>query len=218
MCGRFTAGWSDDDLAQSVAAAWVTEPLPGPNLNVCPTQQVRVVTQHHKNGPQQHNGLAAAQWAFVPQWAKTPPKRPLINARAETLFEKPSFVRSATTHRVLVPAQGWFEWSNRGGTKQPWLLEPRDEELLAFAAVCSVPHHAAEQLALFAAPPTPTVAIVTVEAQGAVAQIHHRAPLVIRRADWAQWLDPHLTDTDTVRGLITAQPPADVTIRGQGPS
>lgn len=205
MCGRFIAGWTDTELQDLIQAAWCADDLPGPSWNICPTQRIRVL---NAGATENETGLIAAKWAFVPHWAKTPPPKPMINARAETLVEKPYFKSAALRHRVLVPAGGWYEWVATDGKKQPWLMTPTEpDDVFGFAAVLAQPHQLDQADTLFAEPPLPTVALVTTAAQGRMTEIHHRAPLVLDRADWAAWLDPKVCDPGTVVDLMVSQPP-----------
>ncbi len=147
-----------------------------PNFNVCPTTQIHVVT----GGDTRH--LTSMRWGFLPSWYKTPTDGPLlINARAETIAEKPAFRKAVRETRCIVPASGFYEWTQtKDGTKLPWYIFRRDGAPLALAAVWREWDKSTD--------PMRTCAIVTTQASGPVAAIHHRIPVVLESADWALWL------------------------------
>ena len=157
--------------------------------------------------------LRLFRWGLVPSWAKDRSiGNRLINARAETLLDKPAFRRAAVSRRALVPADGWYEWQAspvrqdvRGKPcKQPFFMHPADGSIAAIAAVYELwrdpSRHADDPQAWLA-----SYALVTLEAEPGLAVIHDRMPLILPRDRWDAWLDPQEHDPDTVRALI--QPP-----------
>jgi putative SOS response-associated peptidase YedK len=178
MCGRF-AITSPREAVIELFAARPAEGLPddAPRYNVCPTQTIDVVCR----GREGDRVLAPMRWGFIPPWAKRENDGPLlINARAETLAEKPAFRDAARQRRCLIPASGFYEWHREGEAKQPWWVTPPDGGLVAFAGVWS----------LWRGPdgPLASAAIVTVAANDTLASIHHRMPLVIAPDDAGLWL------------------------------
>ena len=152
--------------------------LPGvPNYNVCPTNQIHTVTSDEG-----HRRLRPMRWGFIPHWYKTPSDGPLlINARAETIAEKPAFRAACRERRCLIPASGFYEWTKDAeGKRLPWYIHPTEGDVLAFAGVWQVWERGEE--------PLTTCAIVTTEANAAMSKIHHRMPVVLTRDDWAKWL------------------------------
>lgn len=177
MCGRFAITLPDDAMA-SLFAATPANDLPDiPNYNVCPTNQIHTVTSDEG-----HRRLRPMRWGFIPHWYKTPSDGPLlINARAETIAEKPAFRAACRERRCLVPASGFFEWTkDEDGKRLPWYIYPAKGEILAFAGVWQVWDKGGE--------PLTTCAIVTTDANAAMSTIHHRMPVVLAREDWAKWL------------------------------
>ena len=148
-----------------------------PDYNVCPTVDVHAVT-----GGAGARRLRPMRWGFVPHWYDGPSGGPLlINARAETLAEKPAFRRAARESRCLVVASGFYEWHRRPGeTPLPWYVTRQDGAPMAFAGVWREVWHDGANLA--------TVAIVTCAANEDIAPIHHRLPVILGPADWPLWL------------------------------
>jgi putative SOS response-associated peptidase YedK len=122
------------------------------------------------------------RWGFIPHWYKTPTDGPLlINARADTIAEKPAFRAACRERRCLVPASGFYEWTkDEDGKRLPWYIYPSQGEILAFAGVWQVWDRGEETLT--------TCAIVTTDANAAMSKIHHRMPVVLAREDWSKWL------------------------------
>lgn len=177
MCGRFAITLPDDAMAALFDATPAND-LPGvPNYNVCPTTQIHTVTS--EDG---HRRLRPMRWGFIPQWYKSPTDGPLlINARAETIAEKPAFRAAAREHRCLIPASGFYEWTkDADGKRLPWYIYPAQGDALAFAGVWQVWEKGDE--------PLTTCAIVTTDANKAMSGIHHRMPVVLSSSDWPLWL------------------------------
>lgn len=148
-----------------------------PNYNVCPTNVIHTITS--ENGLRR---LRPMRWGFIPHWYKTPSDGPLlINARAETISEKPAFRSACRERRCLVPASGFYEWTkDKDGKRLPWYIYPSEGEILAFAGVWQVWEKGDE--------PLTTCAIVTTDANEAVSAIHHRMPVVLAPEGWPKWL------------------------------
>ena len=177
MCGRFATTLPNDAMAQLFAASPANALPDVPNFNVCPTTQVHVV----KGDAQVGRRLVAMRWGFLPHWYKSPTDGPLlINARAETIAEKPAFRVAARQRRCLIPATGFYEWTKDGdGTRLAWYIHRRDGAPIAFAGIWQDwgrddPH--------------PTCAIVTTGSNAALSAIHHRMPVIVEPADWPLWL------------------------------
>ena len=131
MCGRFTLRTKLNILLQQFHAELRDEVELPPRHNIAPTQDVAVV-KHDYAG----RILTTMRWGLLPSWTKDPKKGPpLINARAETVAEKPSFRSAFKSRRCIVPASGYYEWLSEGKVKQPYLIRRPDEQLLAFAGL-----------------------------------------------------------------------------------
>ncbi|NND21335.1 MAG: SOS response-associated peptidase [Silicimonas sp.] len=177
MCGRFAITLPDDAMASLFDAAPANDLPHVPNYNVCPTNQIHTITSEAGS-----RRLRPMRWGFLPHWYKSPADGPLlINARSETIAEKPAFRAACRDRRCLVPASGFYEWTKDGeGNKLPWYIHPSEDEILAFAGVWQVWDKRDA--------PLTTCAIVTTGANDAMSSIHHRMPVILAQDDWAKWL------------------------------
>ncbi len=177
MCGRMAITLPHEAMAQ-VFEARPSNDLPEvPNYNVCPTVQVHTVTSD--GGARR---LRPMRWGFIPHWYKTTNGGPLlINARAETIAEKPAFRAAVRERRCLVPASGFYEWTvDEEGNKLPWYIYRADGAPLALAGVWQDWERDGELLT--------TCAVVTTGADGRMSEIHTRMPVVLEAEDWPLWL------------------------------
>ena len=177
MCGRMAITLPHDSMAQLFEAVPANDLPEVPNYNVCPTVQVHTIASH--DGQRR---LAPMRWGFIPHWYKKPNDGPLlINARAETIVEKPAFKRAAMERRCLIPASGFYEWTkDPDGNRLPWYITRSDGAPLAFAAVWQDWERGDTVYR--------TTAIVTTGANDSMGQIHHRMPVILEPDDWALWL------------------------------
>lgn len=179
MCGRFVLTADGEEFRRFFD---LLELLVDPKLlrrfNVAPTQTVGVIPNR------QERRFRPARWGLVPSWSTEGPRgRPLINARAETLSDRPSFRQALARRRCLVPASGFYEWKRSAGGTIPHLVRPRGGQFFAFAGLWALWQPAeGERLASFA--------IVTTEANELVAPLHDRMPVILPRMSWDAWLDP----------------------------
>jgi putative SOS response-associated peptidase YedK len=206
MCGRYAASRRPEDLVVEFEAvpAEGQRPLPA-DYNVAPSKDVYVVRQKKERDAEgaatgeTHRELRAVRWGLVPSWAKDPSVgNRLLNARVESIADKPAFRSAARSRRCLVPADGWYEWQKKldAPGKQPFYMTPRDGSVLAFAGLYEVWGKGEDRLY--------TCTIITEPAVGALTEIHDRMPLVLPRERWAEWLDP---DRDDVAELARPTPP-----------
>ncbi|MBB4173545.1 putative SOS response-associated peptidase YedK [Sulfitobacter noctilucicola] len=182
-----------DAMAQLFAAAPANDLPSVPNYNVCPTTQVPVVT----SDATATRKLSAMRWGFIPKWYKRPSGGPLlINARAETIAEKPAFRDAARTRRAIIIATGFYEWTKDAeGGRDPWYIYRSDAAPLAFAAVWqdwTDPEGGRMQ----------TCAVVTTGANESMQAIHHRMPVILNQQDWPLWLGE--ADKGAARLMIAA--------------
>ena len=163
-----------------------------PRYNVCPTQAVHTVVS--EGGTRR---LRPMRWGFLPHWYKTPTDGPLlINARAETVADKPAFRKACRERRCLVPATGFFEWTkDEDGKRLPWHIYRADNAPIAFAGIWQTWERGEDAFV--------TCAIVTTGANEAMKQIHHRMPVSIEPADWSLWLG----EAGTGAALLMQAPP-----------
>ncbi len=178
MCGRMAVTLPPDAMVQLFAASPDNDLPAGENYNVCPTNSVHVVTSD--GGARR---LQAMRWGFIPAWYKKPNGGPLlINARSETIAEKPAFRAAARARRGLIVATGFYEWTKDAeGGRDPWYITRSDGAPIAFASVWqdwTDPDGTAIR----------TCAIVTTGANAAMQAIHHRQPVIVEQNDWPLWL------------------------------
>jgi len=180
MCGRIANTLPNDAMAQLFAAAPANDLPPAPNYNICPTNPVSAVVSTERRQ------LVAMRWGFVPHWYKTPGDGPLlINARAETIAQKPAFRDACRTRRCLIPATGFYEWTkDQAGNRLPWYITPADGAPVVFAGIWQNWPQGREQ----DAPPLATCAIVTTLASADLSEIHSRMPVTLSKDQWALWL------------------------------
>jgi len=177
MCGRYMITSPFEAMA-NLFEATLTELGPdAPRPNVSPTQSVPVVVSREDG-----RLIAPMRWGFLPHWYRTMSGGPLlINARAETIAEKPAFRAAARERRCLIPADGFYEWQGEKGAKTPWVMRARDGRLFAFAGVW-------QEWGRGEGGPVASCAIVTCAANELLAPIHHRMPVVLAADDFGLWL------------------------------
>ena len=219
MCGRYASSRRPEDLVEEfeIDKVEVAEPLP-PDYNVAPTKQVYAVVQRPAD-PQDGSGaserqLRSVRWGLVPFWAKDPSiGNKMINARMETVHEKPAYRRPFASRRCLLPADGYFEWyateqKTKAGkpVKQPFFIHPADGGVLAMAGLYEVWRDKTRddddpQRFLW------SCTVITTSAEDSVGHIHDRMPLMVERDRWASWLDPSVDDPDTLKQLLVPAAP-----------
>ncbi len=176
MCGRFAITLPKDAMVQLFDAVPANDLPEGPVYNVCPTNTIAAVTGGEARR------LQPMRWGFLPHWYKTPNDGPLlINARAETVADKPAFRSACRDRRCLIPATGFYEWTkDADDNRLPWYITRADGEPVVFAGIWQDWERDGEALR--------TCAIVTCAANEAMTQIHNRMPVVLAQGDWALWL------------------------------
>lgn len=164
-------------MAQLFAALPANDLPPVPNYNICPTNSVHVVRASGEG-----RGLVSMRWGFIPHWYKTPTDGPLlINARAETIAQKPAFRKAARERRCILPASGYYEWSKDAeGNRLPWYYTRTDGAPVAFAGIWR--SWEGED------GPINTCAIVTTAANALAQNVHHRMPVILEAGAWGKWL------------------------------
>ena len=178
MCGRFALTLPDDAMAQLFDASLGATLMPTPRYNICPTQRITTIV-----APEGERHLIPMRWGFLPHWYKTDRDGPLlINARAETIADKPAFRAACRTRRCLIPISGFYEWTkDANGHRLPWYISPSTGDVAALGGIWQD----------WTAPDgtkVTTCAIVTTRANQALSTIHHRMPVTIEPADFSLWL------------------------------
>jgi putative SOS response-associated peptidase YedK len=201
MCGRYTLHADTEQVIRRFLLGRVSAPL-APRYNIAPTQHVAVVI-----GESGQRQLVTMRWGLVPAWAKDLSiGNKLINARAETLAEKPAFKNALKHRRCLIMADGFYEWKKVAGGKMPIHIRRKDHQLFAFAGLWDkwTSGETGEQVH--------SCTIITIEANELLKPIHDRMPAILRPEDEAAWLDPHLHDPAALVPLLRPLPPEDLEI------
>lgn len=199
MCGRFTLTVNPADLQETFENYTFPQKF-APRYNIAPTQPVLVIPNDETNTAD------FFLWGLIPMWAKDPGiGNKLINARAETLAEKPSFRGSLKYKRCLVLADGFYEWkSGPGGkTKTPYFIHMNDRKPFAFAGLWdswNSPDGAQVK----------TCTIITTEPNELMTLIHNRMPAILHPRDYAKWLDPSPQTPESLRPLLKPFPPEEM--------
>lgn len=197
MCGRFVQASSPELLVERFGVDELAAPGHEPSYNVAPRASVYAVRDRSEDH-RRRRSLSELRWGLIPSWAKDLKVGDrMINARAESLADKPAYERAFRRHRCLVPAEGFYEWQRRGLRKQPMFIHRRDGEPMAFAGLW-----AAWRDGDAVADWLRSCTIVTTAANGTVAPLHDRMPVVLEEADWDAWLDPDAPDLDALRRLL----------------
>lgn len=198
MCGRFTQHHESMEIETRFGAQAVLFD-PGPRYNIAPSQPLTVVVTEASSRNRVVDGF---QWGLVPFWAKDPAiGNKMINARAETVAEKPSFKNALKQRRCILPADGFYEWDKAGGTRQPYHFRRADGALFGFAGLWE------EWKRPEGGPPLLSCTIITTEANETVGRIHDRMPVILQSPDdEALWLDPDVRDVQDVLPLLAPYP------------
>lgn len=234
MCGRYGASWGVDDLVEEFGLSSVDVPVSErleADYNVAPTKPVyAVVTRRGREEPveaEPTRRLVTLQWGLVPFWAKDPKVGArMINARVETVAEKPAFREAFAKRRCLLPADGYYEWytpkassgtastgtaitgtarSGKAPAKQPFFIRRRDGGTLAMAGLFEFwrdPSKERDDPAAWLR----TCTIITTSASDAIGEIHDRQPMFVESSGWEAWLDPGESEADRLRSLLVPSP------------
>ena len=179
MCGRF-AFYSPAEATAALFGAEGSLDI-GPRFNIAPTQDIAAV-RHREEGAAGRE-LVALRWGLVPFWAKDPAiGSRMINARAETVAEKPAFRAAYRRRRCLVLADGFYEWHRQGSVKTPWYISLASEEPFAFAGLWEQWRSKETDESL------ETATLITTEANDFLAPLHHRMPVILDADRAERWL------------------------------
>ena len=203
MCGRFTNKATKQQIEKEFKTVGKNPAIFEPRYNIAPSQMIEVVL-----APEGERLLAELKWGLVPSWAKDAEiGNRMINARAETLDEKPSFRDAFKKRRCLIPATGFYEWDKKGkaaGGKQPYYFYLKEKEVFGFAGLYEEwrDRETGEVLE--------TCTIITTEANELLAPVHDRMPVILKPEDYEQWLDPRERDAARLKPLLAPFPAAEM--------
>lgn len=199
MCGRFALFTLSENLARQLGVS-ATSSL-APRYNIAPSQPVTAVRASATGSGRE---FASLRWGLIPSWARDPGiGNRMINARSETVREKPAFRNAFRRRRCLIPASGFYEWQRREGRKQPYFVKMRDGRLFAFAGLWDR-WQGPDETAI------ETCTILTTAANAVLAPIHDRMPVIVPDAEYERWLDPALQDTTSLDRLLAPFPPEEM--------
>ena len=223
MCGRYASSRQPEDLVEEfeIRPGHDVGDLPHlePDFNVAPTKEVyAVVERPPKDGPSGEDETAPERqlrvltWGLVPFWAKDPKiGSRMINARMETVAEKPAYRRAFERRRAILPADGYYEWyptqeKTKAGKprKQPYFIKPKDDGVLAMAGLYEIWRDPAKD------DPSRflwTCTVLTTSAEDSLGHIHDRMPLMLSPDRYEQWLDPRVNDTEDLLALLEPAAP-----------
>ncbi len=206
MCGRFALTATPAEVEHVFGVA-DCHPFP-PRYNIAPTQPILMVEAgpvrpHGSNLP--HRQAVLVRWGFIPSWAKNPRDLSLIiNARAETAAEKPSFRAAMRHRRTLVPASGFYEWKRfSDGTSRAYWLRPTQCDLIAFGGLM-------ETWSEPGGSEIDTGAILTTRASADIRPIHDRMPVLLPPDAYELWLDPEVEDITRIKHLFEPYPAGEM--------
>ena len=215
MCGRYVSARSPQELAPlfHVPDVPVKETL-APSWNVAPTDDVWAVLERSPRDRRSSDAAVERQlrplrWGLVPSWAKDVKiGARMINARVETVHEKPAFRRAFARHRCLLPADGFYEWQQAKDPdtgkvrKQPYFIHPEDDQVMALAGLYAYWRDPEVQQDDDPGAWLTTCTIITTEATDAAGRVHPRMPLALTPEHYDAWLDPDHQDPDRLRELL----------------
>lgn len=194
MCGRFTV---TQPIAKFAKLLGIKKTFSqNPRFNIAPSQPVACI---RLTSEQSHPEMVWLKWGLVPSWAKDPSiGHKLINARGETVAEKPSFRKAFKHQRLLVLADGFFEWKREGKEKQPYYIRFKDHRLFAFAGLWERWDKQAE--------PLESCSLITTTPNDLMTPIHDRMPVILDQNAYTTWLNPSVTEPALLKPFLSPCP------------
>ncbi|HYF13266.1 MAG TPA: SOS response-associated peptidase [Candidatus Paceibacterota bacterium] len=194
MCGRF-AVFSSKEALEARFKATVSDET-SPHYNAAPSQKLPTILNMNDEE------IVNTKWGYLPHWAKPDGKiRPQINARGETVDQKPFFKTSFKSRRCLVLSDGFYEWDRKGPKKIPYFITTKDKEPFAMAGIWDTSQEDGREINTFA--------IITTGANKTVSQIHDRMPVILQRDEERDWLDQSLP-LNAAKEMLTALPDGQI--------
>jgi putative SOS response-associated peptidase YedK len=192
MCGRFSIADLKISELQKIFDLKHITPFDHPSYNVAPTLWIPAIRAHENN-----LYLDTLRWGLIPHWAKDKSiGNRMINARMETLAEKPSFKKPFMSHRCIIPAQGFYEWQKLADRKQPFFIFRADKKPITFAGLWEhwVDKETGEVIE--------SCTIITTKASRLLEKIHDRMPVIFEYEKAKQWLDPEIKDVNELNDIL----------------
>jgi putative SOS response-associated peptidase YedK len=199
MCGRYRLSRRKQLIAEYFDT--VDEIDWEPRYNIAPSQNVGIIRQDRT---QPVRKFSLVRWGLIPYWAKDSSiGQKMINARSETVLDKPAFREAFQIRRCLVPADGFYEWKRNGRSKQPIHIGMKDDSLFAFAGIWDRWKDASGNA-------VETCSILTTTPNSLLAEVHDRMPVILEPEDYELWLDPGFKDLDSLTGMLKPFDPAQM--------
>lgn len=199
MCGRFTRKEKDSHLAEALKVGFSFDQKP--RYNIAPSQLVACVRSIPESKEREYVEL---KWGLVPSWAKDVSiGNKMINARSETVAEKPSFRKAFKQQRCVVLADGYYEWKREGKTKQPYYIRFKDQRMFCFAGLWEKWEKGNDGA-------LETCAMLTIGPNTVMEPIHHRMPVILQPSSYDRWLDPSVQDPTLLSSLLHPYPPDEM--------
>jgi putative SOS response-associated peptidase YedK len=194
MCGRFVSKAKKEEIEKEFKVEISDGSHTAPRYNIAPTQMIAAIVE-----VESLRQISSFKWGLIPSWGRDDSiGNKLINARAETLTEKPSFREAFRSRRCIIPASGFFEWQKTSnGAKQPFYFYLKEKEVFGFAGLWE------EWLDKQTGELTETCTIITNGANEVLKPVHDRMPVILRSDCYEQWLDQKETNTDRLQKLLT---------------
>lgn len=191
MCGRYVLN-APEDLSERFQLRQLTINLPQ-SWNVAPTNILPVIVEN-RDGEREARSMT---WGLTPRWAKESGKKGFapINARCETLAEKPMFRNLLKSRRCVVPANGFYEWKNMGDHKQPFFITVQNDPLFGFAGLYDAWEDDNDEIVA-------SYTIITTSANELMSSLHDRMPVILQQDDEDEWLDRSVNDTAQIERLL----------------
>lgn len=194
MCGRYALSAAISDIAEEFSTNSAPELSLPADWNIKPTNDVYII---------KNQAIEIASWGMIAHWSKSDDEAAksqssAINARSESVHEKPTFKSAFRSNRCLLPATGYYEWASELGkykTKQPIYVSRDDNKLLAFTGIFQSWTSPSGRV-------IQSVSIITRQAVGQLALVHSRMPVFLPRDRWADWMNPKINDVEKIRTLM----------------
>jgi len=200
MCGRFGATFQYRDIIKVLWNLRGDLPEFGPRYNIAPSQEVTVIVRN-----EHRNEIKPMRWGLVQSWAQDPSiGQRMINARSETLLERPSFKNLVASRRCLVPADGFYEWRQEGKSKVPMWIYLKNREPFAFAGLWDYWRDPAGDKELY------SFTIITTEANALLRPIHNRMPVIYDKEMGRQWLEESFGDQPMILAAVLRPWPSEL--------
>lgn len=197
VCGRFALAVPNKTIIEHYGLRDLPEAWPGPRYNIAPGQSVLAVAV----GRTRERSVAMLKWGLIPHWAKDEKiGYKMINARSETVWDKPAFRRAVKSQRCLIPVSGFFEWDKTNESKQPYYLFHGNRELFSLAGLWEIWKKTESDRVIH------TCTVLTTTANSLIQPIHDRMPVIIEPEDYDLWLESPPEDRKRLESLCSPLP------------